>query len=68
MTDHPIFDALIAEHPDARTAFVRPRWSYAAALKAADEAIHDRTNARIKKELADAKRPAKKAAARKGAS
>jgi hypothetical protein len=57
MTDHPIYDATIT--PDVAGTLTRPRWSYAAALKAADEAIA----ARVKP-----KRPAKKAAARKGAS
>ena len=38
-TDTPTFDATLATHPDAVAAMTRPRWSYAAALKAADEAI-----------------------------
>lgn len=54
-----IYDTLIAAHPDVVAAMTRPRWSYATALKAADDAIA----ARVKP-----KRPAKKAAARKGAS
>jgi hypothetical protein len=53
MTDTPTYDALIANHPDVLAAMTRPRWSYAAALAAADKAIAAR------------KRPAKKTA-RKG--
>lgn len=47
-----IYDHLIAAHPDVSAAMTRKPWSYAAALKAADEAI------------AKSKRPAKKAAKR----
>jgi hypothetical protein len=50
--NEPIFDALTDEFPDVAAAMTRPRWSYDAALKAADEAI------------AKSKRPAKKAAKR----
>lgn len=60
-TDTPTYDALAATHPDAVAAMTRPRWSYAAALAAADEAIASRAKS-------PAKRTAKKAAARKGAS
>lgn len=47
-----LYDHLIAAHPDVSAALTRPRWSYTAALKAADEAI------------AKSERPAKKAAKR----
>ena len=47
-----IYEALIAAHPEIAAAMTREPWSYAAALKAADEAI------------AKSKRPAKKAAKR----
>jgi hypothetical protein len=47
-----IYDHLIAANPDVSAAMTREPWSYAAALKAADEAIAKR------------KRPAKKAAKR----
>jgi hypothetical protein len=60
MTDHPIYDATIT--PDVAAALTRPRWSYDAALKAADEAIGSQPVD------PKPKRPAKKAAARKGAS
>jgi hypothetical protein len=52
MTATPIHDDLLAAHPDVAAAMTRPAWSYADALKAADEAI------------AKSKRPAKKAAKR----
>jgi hypothetical protein len=65
MTDHPIYDATIT--PDVAAALTRPRWSYDAALKAADEAIINRPQD-LPKKATPAKRPAKKAAARKGAS
>lgn len=58
MKTTPIYDALIAEHPDVPAIMARPRWTYAAALKAADEAIATRVTPQPK-------RPAKKAAARK---
>lgn len=48
----PLYDHLIAAHPDVAGAMTREPWSYAAALKAADEAIAKR------------QRPAKKAAKR----
>jgi hypothetical protein len=48
----PIFKSLTDAHPEVVAAMTRSRWSYAAALKAADEAIAKR------------KRPAKKAAKR----
>jgi hypothetical protein len=48
-TDHPIYTALAAEYPGIAAAMARPRWSYAAASKAADEAV------------AKGKRPAKAA-------
>jgi hypothetical protein len=56
ITDTPTYDALIADRPDVVDAMVRPRWSYAAALKAADQAIAER----VKK-----KAPAKKRTPRK---
>lgn len=65
----PIFAALLAEHPNTPHIMTRPRWSYAAALKAADEAIAERAaGIRDPKKATTAKRPAKRAAARKGAS
>ncbi|HKO27593.1 MAG TPA: hypothetical protein VJU80_09065 [Solirubrobacteraceae bacterium] len=39
MSETPIYDALITEHPDVPAMLARPRWSYAEALKEADAAI-----------------------------
>lgn len=39
----PIFADLLADHPAVAEAMTREPWSYAAALKAADEAIAARS-------------------------
>lgn len=53
----PIYDALMAEHPEVSYAIARKRWTYADALAQADKAIALAPLAK--------KRPAKKAAPRK---